>query len=170
MRRRMTIRFHAKSDQGNKGASLTSTFVLLWPYIWPAGRRDLKLRVGLAVALMLLSKLITIAIPYSFKWVTDSLTDKIHVNALPFGQVLAGAGALTVLYGALRILMAFTQQGRDALFASVAVKVTEELPPWVGVPESRPVLASSVTPDGRVPSVTLQVYGGAPLRPVSTAA
>jgi ATP-binding cassette subfamily B protein len=123
----MTSKLHAKDDPVAKRASLTSTFVLLWPYIWPSNRRDLKLRVALAVGLMLLSKLVTISIPYSFKWVTDSLTGKLHANAVPFGQVLIGAGTLTVLYGALRVLMAFTQQGRDALFASVAMNAVRKL-------------------------------------------
>ena len=47
---------------------------LLLPYIWPADRADLRLRVLLAIGLMIASKLITIAIPYAFKWVTDALT------------------------------------------------------------------------------------------------
>ena len=35
--------------------------------------------------------------------------------------------ALTALYGALRILMALTQQGRDALFAAVAMNAVRRL-------------------------------------------
>ena len=123
----MTSKLHGKNDPLDTRASLTSTFVLLWPYIWPSNRRDLKLRVALAVALMLLSKLVTISIPYSFKWVTDSLTGKLQANALPYGQILIGAGTLTVLYGALRVLMALTQQGRDALFASVSMNAVRKL-------------------------------------------
>ncbi len=76
---------------------------------------------------MLLSKLITIAIPYSFKWVTDSLAAKLQTGALPLEQIMIGAASLTVLYGALRILMAFTQQGRDALFAAVAMNAVRKL-------------------------------------------
>ena len=76
---------------------------------------------------MLLSKLITIAIPYSFKWVTDSLAGKLQAGALPVAQIAFGAGSLTVLYGALRILMALTQQGRDALFAAVAMNAVRKL-------------------------------------------
>ena len=64
-------------------ATLTGTVRLLWPYIWPADRADLKLRVFLAVALMLLSKLFTIAIPYSYKWATDALAGKLALDAVP---------------------------------------------------------------------------------------
>jgi len=117
----------AESRSVRERATLTSTVRLLLPYIWPTNRTDLKVRVGLAVALMLLSKLITIAIPYSFKWVTDSLVVKLQSNAAPLEQVMMGAGSLTILYGALRILMAFTQQGRDALFAAVAMNAVRKL-------------------------------------------
>ena len=107
--------------------TLQGTVKLLWPYIWPADRADLKSRVFLAVALMLLSKLITIAIPYSFKWVTDALVHKLSVDAVPLPKFMLGAGSLAVIYGVLRILMALTQQGRDALFAAVAMNAVRRL-------------------------------------------
>ena len=87
----------------------------------------MKLRVFLAVALMLLSKLITIAIPYSFKWVTDALVNKLAVDFVPLPKIMLGAGALAIVYGLLRILMALTQQGRDALFAAVAMNAVRRL-------------------------------------------
>ncbi|HXE24819.1 MAG TPA: ABC transporter ATP-binding protein/permease [Roseiarcus sp.] len=99
----------------------------LWPYIWPEDRADLKLRVFLAVTLMVLSKFITIAIPYSFKWATDAVAGKLPLDAVPLPGVLIGAAALTVVYGVLRILMSFTQQGRDALFAAVAMNAVRRL-------------------------------------------
>src|SRR5271166_5481803 len=108
-------------------ATLTGAVKLLWPYIWPADRADLKLRVFLAVALMLLSKLITIAIPYSFKWVTDTLAGKLSLAAVPLPQVMVGAASLAILYGFLRVLMSLTQQGRDALFAAVAMNAVRRL-------------------------------------------
>ena len=102
MRRQNTSNFLGAPGSVRERATLTSTVRLLWPYIWPTQRTDLKVRVGLAVALMLLSKLITIAIPYAFKWVTDSLAGKLQTDALPLGHIMVGAGTLTVLYGALR--------------------------------------------------------------------
>src|SRR5208337_4950274 len=107
--------------------TLEGTVELLWPYIWPADRADLKLRVFLAVALMLLSKLITIATPYSFKWVTDALVGKLRIDAVPLPQIMVGAGSLAIVYGLLRILTALTQQGRDALFAAVAMNAVRRL-------------------------------------------
>ena len=119
--------FVAERRSGGERATLTGTVKLLWPYIWPADRADLKLRVFLAVALMLLSKLITIAIPYAFKWVTDALAGKPPRDTFPLSHLLVGAVALTIVYGILRILMALTQQGRDALFAAVAMNAVRRL-------------------------------------------
>ncbi len=119
--------FVAQRRSDGERATLTGTVKLLWPYIWPADRADLKLRVFLAVALMLLSKLMTIAVPYAFKWVTDALAGKPPRDSFPLSQLLAGAAALTIVYGVLRILMALTQQGRDALFAAVAMNAVRRL-------------------------------------------
>ena len=98
---------------------------LLWPYIWPSDRRDLKLRVLLAVALMAASKFVTISIPYAFKWATDALADK--ADAPPLPSILTGVIALTIIYGLLRMLMALTQQARDAFFAAMAMNAVRRL-------------------------------------------
>ncbi len=103
------------------------TVRLLTPYIWPADRADLKLRVGLAIVAMVASKFITIAIPYAFKYATDALAGAPDVRHIPLPSALTGMFALTALYGALRILMALTQQGRDALFAAVAMNAVRRL-------------------------------------------
>jgi ATP-binding cassette, subfamily B, heavy metal transporter len=127
MQHQKTSAFIAARNNAKQRGTLTGTVELLWPYIWPADRADLKLRVFLAVALMLLSKLFTIAIPYSYKWATDAVANKLALDAVPLPRVLFGAAALTALYGVLRILMAFTQQGRDALFAAVAMNAVRRL-------------------------------------------
>ncbi len=127
MRHHSKTEFQPEAGPRRRPATLASTARLMLPYIWPANRTDLKLRVGLAVVLMLVSKLITVAIPYSFKWVTDSLAGKVPSHAPLFETILLGAAGLTILYGVLRILMAFTQQGRDALFASVAMNAVRAL-------------------------------------------
>src|SRR5690242_9021853 len=53
--------------------ALLDNLALLWPYIWPADRADLRMRVIGALALLLLAKLATIAVPFTFKWATDAL-------------------------------------------------------------------------------------------------
>ena len=127
MRHDKTATFVAERKPAVERATLAGAVKLLWPYIWPSDRADLKLRVFLAVALMLLSKLITIAIPYSFKWATDALAGKLSLDAVPLTQVMVSAASLAIVYGLLRVLMSLTQQGRDALFAAVAMNAVRRL-------------------------------------------
>ena len=109
----------------NADASLFDTIRRLWPYIWPSNRRDLKLRVGGALFFLFLAKLVTIAVPYSFKWATDSITGVTGRADAPL--VLLGPIAFTALYGALRAIMQVLSQGRDALFAAVAMNAVRRL-------------------------------------------
>jgi ATP-binding cassette, subfamily B, heavy metal transporter len=127
MQHHKTSTFIAERRSAAEQATLLGTVKLLWPYIWPADRADLKMRVFLAVALMLLSKLFTIAVPYSFKWVTNALAGKLPLDSVPLPQLFAGAASLTIVYGLLRVLMALTQQGRDAFFAAVAMNAVRRL-------------------------------------------
>jgi ATP-binding cassette, subfamily B, heavy metal transporter len=107
-------------------ATFSATWRKLWPYIWPADRRDLQWRMLATFALLLLAKLVTIAVPYSFKWATDSLTGHAHVARSIFG-IVAGPLALTLLYGFLRVAMAAFTQARDAVFAAVAMHAVRRL-------------------------------------------
>ena len=125
---------HQKSTSfvaGRSGRADRGTFMgtvrLLLPYIWPADRPDLRLRVLLAIVLMVASKLFTIATPYAFKWVTDALAAKNLAQALQSFAFLRAVVVLTVTYGLLRVGMSLTQQGRDALFASVAMNGVRKL-------------------------------------------
>ncbi|HEY8442224.1 MAG TPA: ABC transporter ATP-binding protein/permease [Xanthobacteraceae bacterium] len=102
----------------------------LWPYIWPAERRDLQLRVVLALLLLMAAKLATIAVPYTFKWATDALTGE---GSAPIaasswiGWLLAAPIAMTIAYGGMRIVMAALTQMRDGIFAKVAMHAVRRL-------------------------------------------
>jgi ABC-type transport system involved in Fe-S cluster assembly fused permease/ATPase subunit len=108
-------------------ATLISTAARLWPYLWPKDRADLKLRVLLAVVLMIAAKLATIAVPYAFKWATDALAGERSLDKIPLPSLLSGIVALTIIYGVLRALMSLFTQGRDALFAAVAMNAVRRL-------------------------------------------
>ena len=64
-------------------AALFSIIQGLWPYVWPSDRRDLKLRVAVAMVLLLAAKLATIAVPFTFKWATDALAGEGSAPVLP---------------------------------------------------------------------------------------
>lgn len=111
-------------------ATLMGTLAHLWPYIWPGDRVDLKMRVVWSLVLLLAAKLITLAVPFSFKWATDALTG---ANTAPVQAdnwhlwVIASPLLLTASYGAMRILMAVLTQWRDGIFARVAMHAVRKL-------------------------------------------
>ena len=102
----------------------------LAPYVWPVGRVDLQRRVYLSLALMVTAKLITVVVPYAFKWATDAVTAEARGG--PAGRhalfgLLLGPLALTALYGVGRVVTQLTTQGRDAVFAAVAMNAVRRL-------------------------------------------
>ncbi|MFD1329435.1 ABCB family ABC transporter ATP-binding protein/permease [Mycoplana ramosa] len=102
------------------------TIVNLWPYMWPAGRPDLKMRVVWATVFLLLAKLVLLLVPYFFKWATDALSGKTDLVGLlpPF---MLGAVMLVIAYNFARIFQAGLNQLRDALFASVGQYAVRQL-------------------------------------------
>src|SRR5580692_196035 len=69
----------------DKPGTLLGTLAHLWPYIWPADRLDLRLRVIGALVLLLFAKLATIAVPFTFKWATDALAGRPDAPAMLHG-------------------------------------------------------------------------------------
>lgn len=108
-------------------ASLASAARHLWPYIWPHQRGDLKLRIFFAFLMMVAAKAVTLAVPFAFKWATDALAAPGALARADLPALLAGPVALTLLYAALRVGMAFFTQLRDGLFAAVAMNAVRRL-------------------------------------------
>ena len=99
------------ADEGSTGATL----VALWPYIWPADRPDLKMRVVWAVLALVVAKIVTVFSPYFFAWASDALTGE--TVGLP--AFLVAPVMLVLAYNAARVLAVGFNQLRDALFARV---------------------------------------------------
>jgi ABC-type transport system involved in Fe-S cluster assembly fused permease/ATPase subunit len=110
----------------DRGALFT-TLVHLWPYIWPSDRRDLKLRVVAAMVLLLLAKLATIAVPFTFKWATDALVGQGTPSPDWLTWVIAAPIVMTIAYALTRVLMAMLTQVRDGMFAKVAMHAVRRL-------------------------------------------
>ncbi len=120
----------ATPDKSIEKATLIGTLVHLWPYIWPGDRVDLKMRVVWSVVLLLVAKLATLSVPFTFKWAIDALTgaDTAPVQASNWTiWLIASPLIMTVSYGALRILMAVLTQWRDGIFARVAMHAVRKL-------------------------------------------
>jgi ATP-binding cassette, subfamily B, heavy metal transporter len=103
---------------------------VLAPYIWPSDRPDLQATVIVSLLLMLVAKLVTVAMPFTFKWATDALVAAAGGN-VPDTQTVAwlvGAPVLaTLLYGAARIAMTLLVQVREGMFAKVAMHAVRKL-------------------------------------------
>ncbi len=65
------------------------------PYLWPAGDTAVKVRVVLALAMLLAAKLISVATPLFYKHAVDTLS----AEADPALWLGMGAVGLTVAYG-----------------------------------------------------------------------
>src|SRR5258705_4074164 len=122
----------ARPPAGNspEKATLIGTLVHLWPYIWPGDRTDLKMRVVWSVVLLLVAKLATVSVPFTFKWAIDALTG---ANSAPVQSsnwtlwLIASPLLMTASYGAVRVLMAILTQWRDGCFARVAMHAVRKL-------------------------------------------
>ncbi|KAJ4004935.1 Iron-sulfur clusters transporter atm1, mitochondrial [Fusarium irregulare] len=86
-------------------------------YLWPKDDWGTKLRVGLAVSLLVGAKVLNVQVPFYFKSIVDSMN--IDVAAVG-GTATTVAGAMILAYGASRIGATVFQELRNAVFASVA--------------------------------------------------
>src|SRR5918999_3389647 len=108
------------ADNAPEKATLIGTLVHLWPYIWPGDRADLKMRVVWSMVLLLLAKLATLTVPFTFKWAIDALngTGSAPVEASNWVLwLIASPLLMTASYGAVRVLMAGLTQFCAGLFA-----------------------------------------------------
>jgi ABC-type multidrug transport system fused ATPase/permease subunit len=122
----------AQPSAGNSAekATLIGTLLHLWPYIWPGDRVDLKMRVVWSMVLLLIAKLATLSVPFTFKWATDALSG---ANTAPVEAsnwmlwLIASPLLMTIGYGGVRVLMALFTQWRDGIFARVAMHAVRKL-------------------------------------------
>ncbi|TFF25204.1 ABC transporter ATP-binding protein/permease [Jiella endophytica] len=114
---------------GDRGETF-STLKNLWPYMWPGERPDLKMRVVYASVFLVLAKLLTVGVPYFFKWATDALDGTSSQPGAATGWLpilLAGAITLVVSYNVARVISVGLNQLRDALFARVGQHAVRQL-------------------------------------------
>ncbi len=116
--RRTKIELSQSGDAGQ-----WETFKGLIPYLWPNGRTDLKVRIVIALVLLVASKVVTVLTPYAFKYATDSLAATGDLAA----TLLASALFMVAAYGVGRIMMVVFGQMRDAVFAKVGQRAVRQL-------------------------------------------
>ena len=85
----------------------------LMPYLWPKGQFELRARVVVAMACLIVAKLAGVAVPLYYKRAVDALTP--HASALVIAPV-----AMILAYAGLRMTSQIFGEFRDAIFAKVA--------------------------------------------------
>ncbi|MFM1815412.1 MAG: hypothetical protein RLZ98_2107 [Pseudomonadota bacterium] len=98
----------------------------LYPYVWPADRRDLQMTVAGSLVLMVIGKVVTVLMPFTYKWATDALVAISQGGAA--ASWLLGAPILAIVaYAFARILMTVIMQVREGMFAKVAMHAVRRL-------------------------------------------
>ncbi len=101
--------------------SAGETLGAMLPYLWPKGRRDLRVRVVVSLFCLVLAKVGAVYIPYTLKLAVDHLGGEGEAAAsmvdtpmltVPLGLILA--------YGVVRLVGLGFGQVRDAVFARVS--------------------------------------------------
>ena len=99
----------------------------LAPYIWPAGRPHLRMRVVMALVALIIAKAITLMVPIAYKAIVDLLTDEATGKQITAVGLAASPVLLIVAYGVGRVLMVLFAQFRDVWFTVVAQHAVREL-------------------------------------------
>ncbi|SVD46978.1 uncharacterized protein METZ01_LOCUS399832, partial [marine metagenome] len=92
------------------------TFATLLPFLWPAGRIDLRARVLVALLSLILAKAANVMVPLVLGDAVDQLGHLDRQTGLWLGIPLA----VILAYGIFRLSSLVLNELRDALFARVA--------------------------------------------------
>ncbi len=93
---------------------------ILARHLWPKGETTLRMRVVVALVLLVAAKLVNVYVPILYKQAVDALGS-------PAAQAVAVPIALIVAYGAARVLAQAFGELRDAIFAPVAQRAIRNL-------------------------------------------
>ena len=104
----------------------------LFPYVWPADRPDLKIRVVLAFIALVIAKVITVSVPLAYKaavdWLTGSATGSDLTGSDNVFMALALLPVMVIVaYGGGRVMMMVFNQLRDVLFTKVGQNAVRRL-------------------------------------------
>ena len=107
----------------NKQKTYLKTFNLLFPFLWPNKRSDLRKRVSLALICLILAKVASVYTPLILGRSVDSLTElSSGINLLMLIPI-----ALIISYGVARIASLTFEGMRDALFSKVSQHAIREV-------------------------------------------
>ncbi|WP_136637439.1 ABCB family ABC transporter ATP-binding protein/permease [Pseudooceanicola onchidii] len=94
------------------------------PYLWPSDNRAVRVRVVMALGVLILAKLIAVGTPFFYKAAVDSLAGDGDTAAW---MLALGAISLTVVYGMARLMTVGFNQLRDVIFAPVGQRALRQV-------------------------------------------
>ncbi len=121
---RRTTSTATSADMGSTRASGWQTIRRVVPYLWPEGEAWVKLRVVLALVMLLLAKIVSVSTPWLYKYAVDALTSG---KDSPVLFLTAGAVGLTVAYGMARLGAVIFGELRDVIFVRVGQRALRKL-------------------------------------------
>lgn len=107
-------------EEGDGAPSLRPLWTLM-PYLWPADRADLKARVVISLACLVLAKVANAIVPY----LNGKLVDSLDHN--PTMQIFAAVMGVIVAQIIARIMISGFAQLRDGVFAKVQYHAMREV-------------------------------------------
>ncbi len=112
------------SDASTAPANGWQTIRRVLPYLWPPGQGWVKRRVVGALAMLVISKIISVSTPFLYKQAVDVLA-KDATNPATF--LMLGAVGLTVAYGLARLGSVVFGELRDVIFIRVGQRALRRL-------------------------------------------
>ena len=96
------------------------------PYLWPEGETWVKVRVVLALAALVVAKVLTVSVPAFFGAAVDALAPEDGAQNTLYLLIGSSVG-LVVAYGLVRVMGVGFNQLRDAIFARVGQRALRTL-------------------------------------------
>ncbi len=96
------------------------------PYLWPADKAWVKVRVVLSLLALIVGKVISVMTPFFYKGAVDAMAPD-HGGPDTIFMLTAGAVGLTIAYGVARLMSVGFNQLRDVIFARVAQRALRQL-------------------------------------------
>ncbi len=96
------------------------------PYLWPAEAPIIKVRVTLALAMLVVARVVSVGTPFFYKAAVDALVP-VEGAASPAMMLGLGAVGLVLAYGMMRLTTVGFNQLRDVIFAKVGQRALRKL-------------------------------------------
>nr|QNH67873.1 ATP-binding cassette transporter subfamily B member 7 [Brachionus rotundiformis] len=124
------LRWTGSTSKPKPTMSTSEILLKLAQFIWPKNKTHIKIRVIVAVSLLIGSKLLNVAVPFLFKEIVDFLNKNAKLK--DFGEsasdkILITMMALIIGYGCARAGASLFGELRSAIFATVAQSSVTQL-------------------------------------------